>query len=44
MALLMLGFKEQEASESVAAAYTEGIGLEELIKKALKLASGSKLA
>ena len=43
-ALLMLGFKEQEASESVAAAYTEGIGLEELIKKALKLASGSRLA
>ncbi|MCR5614651.1 MAG: Holliday junction branch migration protein RuvA [Saccharofermentans sp.] len=43
-ALLMLGFKEQEAAESVASAYTEGIGLEELIKKALKLASGSKLA
>ncbi|MBQ4190425.1 MAG: Holliday junction branch migration protein RuvA [Clostridiales bacterium] len=43
-ALLMLGFKEQEATESVASAYTEGIGLEELIKKALKLASGSKLA
>ena len=43
-ALIMLGFKEQEATDSVAAAYSEGIGLEELIKKALKIASGSKLS
>ena len=43
-ALIMLGFKEQEATDSVATAYSEGIGLEELIKKALKIASGSKLS
>ncbi len=43
-ALIMLGFKEQEATDSVAAAYSESIGLEELIKKALKIASGSKLS
>ncbi|MCR4688612.1 MAG: Holliday junction branch migration protein RuvA [Saccharofermentans sp.] len=42
-ALLVLGYKESEASSAVAAAYEEGITLEELIKKSLKIASGSKI-
>ncbi len=42
-ALLVLGYKEQEASEAVSAAYEEGITLEALIRKSLKIASGSKI-
>lgn len=42
-ALLVLGYKEHEADEAVSSAYEEGITLEELIKKALKIASGSKI-
>lgn len=43
-ALMVLDYREQEASEAVAAAYEEGITLEALIKKALKIASGSKFS
>ncbi len=41
-ALVVLGYKDQEALEAVGAAYEDGIGLEDLIRKALKLASGKK--
>lgn len=41
-ALVVLGYKDQEAAEAVAAGYEEGIGLEDLIRKALKIASGKK--
>lgn len=43
-ALMVLDYREQEAAEAVAAAYEEGIALEALIKKALKIASGSKFS
>ncbi|MBR4947692.1 MAG: Holliday junction branch migration protein RuvA [Clostridiales bacterium] len=43
-ALVVLGYKDQEASDAVASAYEDGIGLEDLIRKALKLASGKKFA
>jgi Holliday junction DNA helicase RuvA len=43
-ALVVLGYKDQEAAEAVAAGYEEGIGLEDLIRKALKLASGKKFS
>lgn len=41
-ALMVLDYSEQDAAEAVAAAYEEGITLEALIRKALKIASGSK--
>ena len=41
---MVLDYREQEAAEAVAAAYEEGISLEALIKKALKIASGSKFS
>ena len=43
-ALVVLGYKDQEAAEAVAAAYEDGIGLEDLIRKALKLAAGKKFS
>jgi Holliday junction DNA helicase RuvA len=43
-ALVVLGYKDQEAADSVAAAYEEGIGLEDLIRKALKVAAGKKFS
>ena len=43
-ALVVLGYKDQEAAEAVAAGYEDGIGLEDLIRKALKLASGKKFS
>lgn len=43
-ALLVLGYKDQEASEAVASAYEDGIGLEDLIRKALKIAAGKKFS
>ena len=43
-ALIVLGYKDQEAAEAVASAYEEGIGLEDLIRKSLKLASGKKFS
>ena len=43
-ALVVLGYKDQEAADAVASAYEDGIGLEDLIRKALKLASGKKFA
>ena len=41
-ALIVLGYKDQEAADAVSAAYEDGIGLEDLIRKALKLAAGKK--
>jgi Holliday junction DNA helicase RuvA len=41
-ALVVLGYKDQEAADAVASAYEDGIGLEDLIRKALKLAAGKK--
>ena len=43
-ALVVLGYKDQEAADVVAAAYEDGIGLEDLIRKALKLAAGKKFS
>lgn len=43
-ALVVLGYKDQEAANAVAAAYEEGIGLEDLIRKALKVAAGKKFS
>ena len=43
-ALVVLGYKDQEAADAVASAYEDGIGLEDLIRKALKIASGKKFA
>jgi Holliday junction DNA helicase RuvA len=43
-ALVVLGYKDQEAADAVAGAYEEGIGLEDLIRKALKLAAGKKFS
>ena len=43
-ALVVLGYKDQEAADSVAAAYEDGIGLEELIRKSLKIAAGKKFS
>lgn len=43
-ALVVLGYKDQEAADAVAAAYEEGIGLEELIRKSLKVAAGKKFS
>ena len=43
-ALVVLGYKDQEAADAVAAAYEEGTGLEDLIRKALKLAAGKKFS
>ena len=43
-ALVVLGYKDQEAAEAVASAYEEGIGLEDLIRKALKIAAGKKFS
>ena len=43
-ALVVLGYKDQEAADAVAVAYEEGIGLEDLIRKALKVAAGKKFS
>jgi len=43
-ALVVLGYKDQEAADAVASAYEDGIGLEELIRKALKLTAGKKFS
>ncbi|MBP5655535.1 MAG: Holliday junction branch migration protein RuvA [Clostridiales bacterium] len=43
-ALVMLGYKPDLAVVAVAQSYEEGISLENLIKKALKAASGGKFA
>ena len=43
-ALVVLGYKDQEAAEAVAAAFEDGTGLEDLIRKALKLAAGKKFS
>ena len=43
-ALVVLGYKDQEAADAVTAAYEDGIGLEDLIRKALKLAAGKKFS
>ena len=43
-ALGVLGYKDQEAAEAVASAYEDGIGLEDLIRKALKVAAGKKFS
>ena len=43
-ALVVLGYKDQEAADAVAAAYEDGIGLEDLIRKALKVAAGKKFS
>jgi Holliday junction DNA helicase RuvA len=43
-ALVVLGYKDQEAAEAVGAAYEDGISLEDLIRKALKLAAGKKFS
>lgn len=43
-ALVVLGYKDQEAADAVVSAYEEGIGLEELIRKALKLVAGKKFS
>ena len=43
-ALVVLGYKDQEAADAVASAYEDGIGLEGLIRKALKLAAGKKFS
>ena len=43
-ALVVLGYKDQEAADAVAASYEEGIGLEDLIRKALKVAAGKKFS
>ncbi len=43
-ALVVLGYKDQEAAEAVGAAYEEGCGLEDLIRKALKIAAGKKFS
>ena len=42
--VVVLGYKDQEAADAVAAAYEEGTGLEDLIRKALKLAAGKKFS
>ena len=41
-ALLMLGYKQQEAENAVASCYEDGIGLEDLIKRSLKAIAGNK--
>ena len=41
-ALLMLGYKQQEAEEAVASCYEDGIDLQDLIKKSLKTITGNK--
>ena len=41
-ALVVLGYKDQEAADAVASAYEDGIGLEDLMRKALELAAGKK--
>ena len=43
-ALVVLGYKDQEAADAVAAAYEDGSGLEDLIRKALKVAAGKKFS
>jgi Holliday junction DNA helicase RuvA len=43
-ALLVLGYKDQEAADAVASAYEDGIGLEDLIRKSLKVAAGKKFS
>ena len=43
-ALVVLGYKDQEAADAVASAYEDGIGLEDLIRKALKVAAGKKFS
>ena len=43
-ALVVLGYKDQEAADAVAAAYEDGIGLEDLIRKSLKVAAGKKFS
>jgi len=43
-ALVVLGYKDQEAADAVASAYEDGIGLEDLIRQALKLAAGKKFS
>jgi len=41
-ALIMLGYKQQEAENAVSSCYEDGIGLQDLIKRSLKSISGSK--
>ena len=41
-ALVMLGYKQQEAEDAVAASFEDGIDLQMLIKKALKVVTGKK--
>ena len=41
-ALVMLGYKEQDAEDAVASCYEDGIDLQELIKKSLKVITGHK--
>ncbi|MBP5261731.1 MAG: Holliday junction branch migration protein RuvA [Clostridiales bacterium] len=41
-ALLMLGYKQQEAENAVASCYEDGVGLEDLIKRSLKAIAGNK--
>ena len=43
-ALVVLGYKDQEAADAVSSAYEEGIGLEDLIRKSLKVAAGKKFS
>ena len=43
-ALVVLGYKDQEAADAVASAYEDGIALEDLIRKALKIAAGKKFS
>ena len=43
-ALVVLGYKDQEAADAVASAYEDGIGLEDLIRKSLKVAAGKKFS
>ena len=41
-ALIMLGYKQQEAEDAVSACYEDGIGLQDLIKRSLKTITGNK--
>ena len=41
-ALVMLGYKEQDAEDAVASCYEDGIDLQDLIKKSLKVITGHK--
>ena len=41
-ALVMLGYKQQDAESAVLKCYEDGIGLQDLIKKSLKVITGNK--